>query len=39
MLLDRVFVSGGKAFELEYNLLSNINVSYNKARSKCLSFD
>ena len=38
MLLDRVFVSGGKAFELEYNLLSNINVSYNKARSKCLSF-
>ena len=24
MLLDRVFVSGGKAFELEYNLLSKI---------------
>lgn len=39
MLLDRAFVSGGKAFELAYSLLSNINVSYNKARSKCLSFD
>lgn len=38
MLLDRTFVSGGKTLELEYNLLSNINVSYNKARSKCLSF-